>query len=149
MSERSAAERFIERMGFLAEEDRIPRIAGRIVALLLLEDGSLDLDEVATRLRVSRASVSTNARLLQSIGAIDRVSRPGSRRDRFQIAGEPGRELLKSTARRMHERSRVLGETRHAISTGRAVSKRLADLERFYRAVGNGIDRAILEMNSR
>lgn len=140
-------DRFIERMGFAAEEDRLPRIAGRMLALLLVAEAPLSLDDIASRLQVSRASVSTNARLLQSQGVIDRVLQPGSRRDHFQVAAEPGRELLRSTAKLMYDRSRLMGDTRRALVNQPAARKRLGEMEKFYRAVARGIERAASELD--
>lgn len=148
MTDKDPAGRFVEQMGFAAEQDRLPRIAGYLLATLLMEDGSLSLDDLAKRLRVSRASVSTNARLLQGLGVVERVSQLGSRRDHYQIAAEPGRELLRSTARLLRERSQMLAETRRALAGRPIAKKRLADMEKFYRAVGRGIERAIVELAS-
>ena len=68
--------RFTGRMGLLFEADGHPRIAGRIFAYLLVSDGPRSLDELARTLRVSKASASTNARLLAATGVLERVSRP-------------------------------------------------------------------------
>lgn len=146
MTEKDAVGRFVAQMGFAAEQDRLPRIAGYMVATLLMEEGSLCLDELAKRLKVSRASVSTNARLLQGLGVIERVSQLGNRRDHYHIAADPGRELLRSTARLLRERSQMLAETRRELDGKPIVKKRLADMEKFYRAVGRGIERAIVEL---
>jgi DNA-binding transcriptional regulator GbsR (MarR family) len=78
--------RFIERSGLIAEREGFPRIAGRIFGLLLISPTEMSLDEIATRLSVSRASVSTDARRLIDAGIIERVGRPGDRKDYYQIA---------------------------------------------------------------
>lgn len=78
--------RFIEAMGLYFEDAGVPRIGGRLLGLLTLTDGPLSLDQIAERLRVSRASVSTNARLLLSIGLAERASLPGDRRDYYTFA---------------------------------------------------------------
>ena len=62
-----AEERFIEAMGLAHEEDRLPRIAGRLIGLLILSPDPVRFDHLAERLRVSRASISTNTRLLENI----------------------------------------------------------------------------------
>lgn len=73
-------ERFIESMGLFFERQGIPRIGGRLLGLLLLADKPLALGELATLLRVSPASVSTNIRQLQASGLVDPASIPGDRR---------------------------------------------------------------------
>ena len=57
---------FIERMGVALDSDGLPRIAGRIFGLLLVSEDARSLDDLAAELRVSKGSVSTNARLLES-----------------------------------------------------------------------------------
>lgn len=147
MTQSAGPERFIDQMGFAAEEDRLPRISGRMLAVLLLEEQALSLDDLAKRLHVSRASISTNARLLQGLGVIERVAQPGSRKDHYTVAAEPGRELLRATVRLMNDRCRLLAETRKALDDRPVARRRLADMEKFYRAVGRGIDRAITELD--
>lgn len=82
----SPEERFIERMGQHFEEDGLPRIAGRLLGHLMLVTEPQSLDGLAESLRVSKASVSNNTRLLESMGALERVTRPGDRRDYYQVA---------------------------------------------------------------
>ena len=60
------------KMGLLCESDNLPRIAGRLFGLLILEDEAFSLRELADRLQVSRASVSTNARILTEMGLAER-----------------------------------------------------------------------------
>jgi DNA-binding transcriptional regulator GbsR (MarR family) len=78
---RESLSRFIEQLGLYFEGFGLPRIAGRLLGLLIVTDHALPLDEIATRLQVSRASVSTNARLLLATRMIERVGVPGERRD--------------------------------------------------------------------
>ncbi len=78
--------RFVERSGLIAEREGFSRIAGRIFGLLLLSPVELSLEEIADRLSVSRASVSTEARRLQDHGIVERTSRPGDRKDYYHIA---------------------------------------------------------------
>lgn len=84
-------ERFVERMGLEAETDGMPRIAGRVLGFLVTAESPASLEEIADRLRVSRGSISTNCRLLEQIGAAERVSLPGDRRDYYALA--PGYPL--------------------------------------------------------
>jgi DNA-binding transcriptional regulator GbsR (MarR family) len=80
------ARRFIEAVGLFFEDAGVPRIGGRLLGLLLLAERPLSLDEVARTLGVSRASVSTNSRILIYAGMIERVSLPGDRRDYYQFS---------------------------------------------------------------
>ena len=77
--------RFTERMGLALEADGLPRIAGRIFGLLLVSEDARSLDDLARQLKVSKASVSTNARLLEQRAVLERISRPGDRRDYYRV----------------------------------------------------------------
>ena len=74
-------ENFIEMMGLIYQADGAPRIAGRIFGLLLVEDEPHSLQGIAERLQVSKASASTNARLLAEKGVIRLTTKPGVRQD--------------------------------------------------------------------
>jgi hypothetical protein len=77
---------FIERVGLYFEEYHLSRIGGRLLGLLLLSDHPLGIEEMATTLGVSRASVSTNIRTTADFGLTERVSLPGNRRDYYRFS---------------------------------------------------------------
>ncbi len=76
---------FVERMGVEAEKDGLPRIAGRILGYLITAEAPASLATLAGALQVSLASVSTNCRLLETLGAAERISLPGDRRDYYLL----------------------------------------------------------------
>ncbi len=96
-----ARRHFIEEMGLRTEEDGLPRIAGRILGLLLLEDEPKSLDDLCDALEVSKTSASTNARLLERIGMLVRVSRRGDRRDFYRVAPDAPDRILGQVKGRM------------------------------------------------
>lgn len=140
LSLHAAEERFIEAMGLAHEEDRLPRIAGRLVGLLILSPDPVRFDHLAERLRVSRASISTNTRLLENMGVIQRVTRPGDRRDYFRINEEPG--LLLRIADRYRTRQASAEEMKQALppnAGGEVVVERLERLIRFYAILADSL----------
>ena len=70
---------FIESMGRYFESHGIPRIGGRILGLLLISSQPLSAEAIASILRVSRGSVSTNFRLLLASGLAEKVTFPSDR----------------------------------------------------------------------
>ena len=62
----------------------MPRIGGRILALLLVADEPFTLDELAAKLKVSKASASTNLRHFMQIGLVDIVTPLGERKAFYQ-----------------------------------------------------------------
>jgi DNA-binding transcriptional regulator GbsR (MarR family) len=72
--------RFIETLRLHFEDEGIPRIGGRMIGLLILADRPLSLGRIADLLKVSPASVSTNARLFHTRALVEEISYPGDRR---------------------------------------------------------------------
>lgn len=77
------AQRFVEGMGLYYERLGVPRIGGRILGLLMIAERPLTLDDMARALKVSRASISTNARMNVAVGMVEHVSLAGDRRDYY------------------------------------------------------------------
>lgn len=128
---------FIDRMGLVAEADGLSRIAGRIMGLMVLEGGPLSFSEIAERLDVSRASVSTNTRFLERMGVIERVMIKGERQDHFQLTKSPYARLLEGYAARIKKAESVVAEARAALGPGDVGrARRLDELGAFYEALG-------------
>ena len=129
-------ERFIERMGQRFERDGLPRISGRMLAYLLLSDREQSLDELAEALRVSKASASTNARLLQRQGVLERVTRPGDRRDYYQVVESPYTQMLDQTLVRVRELRDLVRSGQDTAEAGdRHVRRRLEVFAGFFHLV--------------
>jgi DNA-binding MarR family transcriptional regulator len=101
-------EAFVERVGRFFEGDGAPRTSGRMLGLLLLEPRELSIDEIADRLKVSRASVSTNARQLEGFRVVERVSHMSDRRDFYRIAADLERTLVRYRMERLEKVERLL-----------------------------------------
>ena len=85
MSERYYEQKhFVEDISLYFEQMGLPRMAGRIVGVLLIsnppEQSMTDLCEV---LQASKSAISTNARLLDEMGLIERVPSPVPRQVYF------------------------------------------------------------------
>jgi DNA-binding transcriptional regulator GbsR (MarR family) len=90
-----AVQRFVERMALICEKEGMARIGGRIFGFLLATDGTYTLEELAETLQASKASVSTNARMLEQMGMIRRVSALGDRRDFYRVEDDPWERMLR------------------------------------------------------
>jgi DNA-binding MarR family transcriptional regulator len=120
-------------MGLLTEEDGFPRIAGRIIGVLLLAEGPYSLDELAEVLQVSKASVSTNARSLERIGLVERSSEPGDRRDYYQISDNPWAQMFALARRRIQSTHDVLAAGFDALPPHLELGRRrLEEWRQFY-----------------
>lgn len=83
-----AISQFVEQLGLVMELDGLPRVAGRIVGILMVSEEPLSLEELAEQLGVSKPSISVNARMLEERRIIVRIGQPGDRRDYYQIADD-------------------------------------------------------------
>jgi DNA-binding transcriptional regulator GbsR (MarR family) len=122
----AAVESFVERMGLHFEAEGIPRIGGRLFGYLLLQDDPCSLDDLADDLQVSKASISSNARLLEQWQVIRRVTRPGDRRDYYVAAHHPTR-MLEHWYSRVQEFGKLLEEARRAAPEDRRVARQRLD----------------------
>jgi DNA-binding transcriptional regulator GbsR (MarR family) len=102
--------RFIERMGHSFEQDGLTRIAGRIFGQLLLSRSELSQEELAERLQVSRGSVSQETRMLERLGALERVTKPGDRRVYYRAAEDGHDRMLTLRLERFRQTRQMLNE---------------------------------------
>ena len=126
-------EEFIEQLGLIAQADGLPRIAGRILGLMVIHGGPFSFSELSIELKVSRASISTNTRVLENLGVIERVTRPGERQDYFKLHDNPYVELMRGLQNRMKKANQTVTETKSKLPTDdKAMQRRLSNLCDFY-----------------
>jgi DNA-binding transcriptional regulator GbsR (MarR family) len=87
---------FIEKTGLIAQNQGLPRVAGRVLGLLLFDGDALSFGDLARQLQVSRGSISTSTRLLEDRALIKRLTKPGERQDYFQLASCPFPNMLRT-----------------------------------------------------
>ena len=132
---------FIDRMGLVAEADGLSRIAGRIMGLMVVEGGPLSFAQIAERLAISRASVSTNTRFLERIGVIERVAVKGERQDYFQLARAPYARLLEGSVARIKKAQSVVADAKAELPPqDEACLRRLEELGKFYEALSESFE---------
>jgi DNA-binding transcriptional regulator GbsR (MarR family) len=77
---------FIEDIALFFERMGMPRMAGRILGVLLIADPpAQSITEICEKLKASKSSVSIMARLLVENGLIERVASPVPRRDYYRF----------------------------------------------------------------
>lgn len=129
-----AVNEFIEHMGRVSEGDGLPRIAGRLFAFLIANEGDYSLKSLSCELQVSRGSISTNAKLLENLGVIVRVTQAGDRQDYFRLRDDPYSQLFRGIVTRMNSALTGIQETTIGMDTESNTVKRIQQLESFYQA---------------
>lgn len=77
---------FIEDIGLYFERLGLPRMAGRILGVLLISDPpAQSITEIGEKLSASKSSISIMSRLLLEAGLIEKVPSPLPRRDYFRF----------------------------------------------------------------
>ena len=145
---RKDIERFVEKAGLLWENDGLPRIAGRIYGLILITEEPLSLDEIADSLGVSKASVSTDTRLLERMGFVERVSKPGDRKDYYQHTERSFERAIAERIRRMHELESLI-ESGRALAVARGVRERLADHHFAFSQISRALETTLVALQER
>lgn len=135
---------FIERMGLALESDGLPRIAGRIFGLLLVSEDARSLDDLACELRVSKGSISTNARLLEQRGVLEQMSRPADRRDYYRVPPDLFSHTMAQRLARWQRFHEAIGAARTSLPIrSREVVERLEEYEEAYAFMSRVISEAL------
>ena len=97
-----AKSEFIQSWGVLGTEWGISRTMAQIHALLLVAPEPLSADEVMEHLQISRGNANMNLRDLMTWRLVDKVLKPGERREFF----EAEKDIWKVSMRIIRERRR-------------------------------------------
>ncbi len=128
---------FVEQMGLMMDHAGGARTLGRLFGLLLAAQEPLSLGDMATLPQVSKASISTNARRCQQVGLVHRVSKPGDRRDYYEISPGSFSRMLDSRVAGVLEMVRLAQLGLTAIETDNHPARaRLEEMRDFYTFVG-------------
>lgn len=137
---------FIERYGLHSEADGLPRIAGRIVAYLVLSEHPCSAAELAEELKISHGSVSTNTRLLERLRFIERTTVPGDRASYYRITNDPYASILIEQLERTKQLNTMVIAAKKEIAPERVQGRRrLAEMVRFNRLVIRVIEELIAD----
>jgi DNA-binding transcriptional regulator GbsR (MarR family) len=140
---------FVERFAVAEEFDGLPRIAGRIFGLLLTGERELSLDEIAEDLGASKGSASVNTRLLEQRGYIERLSRPGDRRDYYRIMPDLFERTMEQRLARWHRLRDVVTYGLTAGDLSPEVRNRLKEFEAAHENVREVIEAALAKWRTR
>jgi hypothetical protein len=78
---------WVERIAkYCADQDGVPLIAGRVLGWLMICDPpEQSAGDIAEAIGASRASLTTNLRLMSSVGFVSELTKPGSRTTYYQV----------------------------------------------------------------
>jgi DNA-binding transcriptional regulator GbsR (MarR family) len=141
MSQAEAQSKIIEKFGLSFEEVGMPRIAGRIAGYMMLHEGSCSHDDQAETQQISKTSASTNTRLLVQKGLLDHVTRPGDRKDYYELTDEPASRMFEMVKQKMLRMHNLLSEATSTLPNTRTRSRaKLRDMQTFFEFMLDDID---------
>ncbi|WP_341214408.1 MarR family transcriptional regulator [uncultured Limimaricola sp.] len=140
---------FIEKVGLIAQTDGLPRIAGRVMALLIFDGDVVSFGDIADQLQVSRGSISSATRLLEDRGLIKRVGKPGQRQDFFRLADNPYENMLNAVAANLDRARAEIDETLVQLPESTPeIWDRVQAYAQFYEEMGQAVIRSIENLKS-
>ena len=140
---------FVERLALALETDGFPRIAGRIFGLLMMSNVEVSLDEIADSVGASKASASVNTRMLEDKGFIDRMSRPGDRRDYYRIAADPFLRAMEQRLTRWNRVRSVVTEAMNDQSISPPARTRLKEFDSMSGECGELLEATLTRIRNR
>ncbi len=102
--------RFVQHMGGYFESSGVPPIGGRILGLLMVTDDPLSAEEIASALNISRASVSTNFKVLAAAGLAERYTSHTDRTTYYVFPDTAWEQAMVLSARRAQSFKRIVEE---------------------------------------
>lgn len=112
----SGERQFIESVSLVIEQVGFPRIGGRLVGLMVLAPRPLALEEIAALLKVSRASVSINTRLLIAGGVLKPCAMAEDRRRFYTMEPNFFEHRIQSLDRYLQSLRTLSEEGMHSIA---------------------------------
>ncbi|SDF21954.1 GbsR/MarR family transcriptional regulator [Sulfitobacter delicatus] len=135
---------FIARMGVIASNDGMPRMSGQVFAMLVFEGEEVAFGDLAKRLSVSRATISTSIRLLEERGLIRRINKAGDRQDYFQLADDAYAAMTKFALAGTRRSQAEIDDTIEKLpEEAQDVRARLEAFASFYNAISAALEDAI------
>lgn len=144
-----ARELFIERNAIQAETSGLPRIAGRLIGIFLLDGGPISFAQLAERMQASRASVSTNTRLLERLGIIERVAMRGERQDFFSLRANPFLIVLEQSIADCQRFTSYVDELLAASPLPAEASARLLQAQDFHQVTAQTLQELLAKLAER
>ncbi len=103
-------QRFIQHMGGYFEGSGVPRIGGLILGLLIVAHEPLSAEQIAAVLKISRASISTNYRVLAAAGLAERFTSHADRNTYYTFPASAWEQILHMGTQRTMVFKRIIQE---------------------------------------
>ncbi|MEV1179473.1 helix-turn-helix domain-containing protein [Nonomuraea sp. NPDC049784] len=133
MNDRHEQWQAAERLALTLIEGGLQRMSARTLAIFLFTDqDSVTAGEIAERLEASAGSVSGAIKSLLTVGLIERLPSPGSRREHFRLREDAWATLFTSQNTVIQAMLQAAAAAIAATEEGDPAHQRLAQMHAFY-----------------
>ena len=122
---------------FFAAQEELPPITGRILGwLMICEPAEQSAADIATAIKASRASMTSNVRTLQAVGLIRRRTRAGDRTAYYRIDDDAWEAAVRRRIEGMVKFEGIAAQGLQLVGPGTPRASRLLAAYNVYRWVG-------------
>lgn len=139
-----AALRFVEDFGQALTDAGVPRMPARVFAAVLASpSGSLTAHDLTEILRISPAAVSGAVRYLAQVDLVQRLRRPGERRDHFVVRTDNWYEMVSNQDKRYRDLLGTLSDGIDAVGRDTPAGERLQETYEFFAYLADEMPRLV------
>jgi len=141
--------RFIRHMGGYFEGSGVPPIGGLILGLLMVAHEPLSAEDIASSLKVSRASLSTNFKILAATGLVEKITNRADRTAYYVFPETALDQAMVLAIQRTMSFKRIIDEGLAAVSEKDIARRRLLDADEYARLVMDSYEKMLAEWRGR
>jgi DNA-binding transcriptional regulator GbsR (MarR family) len=127
----------IQDFGHAYQTFGLSKLMGRVVALLIFSPEPLSLDEISEQLEMSKGPISQITRRLNDHNLIQKIWKPGSRKDFYQIQPAIFSNAFRNNLDLIKNNSEIARKLKDRVEQNEDISlqvlhKRLSEMQHFY-----------------
>lgn len=122
-----------EQLALVLADHGLQRMTARVLAALLFtEEATMTASDLADQLQASSGAISGAVKMLMSVGLVERVPAPGSRRDHFRLRDDAWTVLYTSQNDVLAAMQKAAVDGIATTARGSLARKRLTEMHDFY-----------------
>jgi DNA-binding transcriptional regulator GbsR (MarR family) len=136
-------------MGGYFEGSGVPPIGGLILGLLMVAHEPLSAEDIASSLKVSRASISTNFKVLAATGLMEKISNRADRTTYYVFPESALEQAMILALQRTANFKRIIDEGLAAVPEKDVTRRRLLDADEYARMVLDAYEQMLADWRRR
>jgi hypothetical protein len=135
---------WVERLAkYCSDQDGVPLIAGRVLGWLMICDPpEQSAQQIATAIKASRASLSTNLRLLNSVGFVHALTKPATRTVYYRVDDDAWEKVVHRQIASLASLGKILQDGAHLAGSSSDHAARIRAANEVFRWMKQVFDNA-------